>query len=280
LSKAFLERIECLESQDRDRKWNFFTPFLGQLGKKNRLIPDLINHSFWYTNDIYLKQIIINMDMGNSRITYWPASVCDPNKNLELTTAELVEFVFRVHEDIIEGESINLDSENKAEEILVNCLENQLKSHELRQEDFEITLALLIVLREIDLNEPKVLSSRTIVRDSTCGVGKELIEKLISEGIQILDIKTENEKGILLEHYVEKWIFSIQEIFPKGGQILICPTKSDGDQVFDYYDSLASLAGPHLYRSSCGKVIAQLNNGLSKETGNLFRKVLLGFNLP
>jgi hypothetical protein len=103
LSKAFLERIECLESQDRDRKWNFFTPFLGQLGKKNRLIPDLINHSFWYTNDIYLKQIIINMDMGNSRITYWPASVCDPNKNLELTTAELVEFVFRVHEDIADS---------------------------------------------------------------------------------------------------------------------------------------------------------------------------------
>lgn len=277
LSERFMERIEYLESQSRNRKWIFFTPFLTQVGKKNRLTPDFVNHGLWYTNDIYLKQIITNMNMGSSTITHWPASVCDSNKNLELTTAELVEFVFRIHEEMVEGKNINVDNENEAEEILVNCLENQLKNYELNQEGFEKTATLL---KTRDLSNLKVSISRKIDQNNTYNLVANLFDKLVSEGIQISNIEMEDKEGILLEHYVENWLFSIHEISPRGGQIFICPTKFDGDEVFGYYDSLASLAGPHLYRSSCGRVVAQLNKNLSKKTGDLFNNVLLEFKIP
>jgi hypothetical protein len=277
LSKRFMDRIEYLEPQARDRKWIFFTPFLSQVTKEGWLIPDLANHGFWYTNDIYLKQIIINMDMGSSVLTYWPESVYNSKKNLELTISELVEFVFRVHEEMIEGKNINVDNENKGEEFLATCLENQLKNYVLCQKNLESTATLLSTRNSSCFN---VEISRKNVRNNTCNKGVKLIEKLILEGIQIFDVEMEDTGEILLEHYVEKWVFSIQEISPRGGQIFVCPTKFDGDKIFDYYDSLASLAGPHLYRSSCGRVIAQLNKDLSKKTGDLFREFLLGLKLP
>lgn len=74
--------------------------------------------------------------------------------------------------------------------------------------------------------------------------------------------------------YTERLTFSIPEVAPDGGQVFVCDTKQNCDAIYAYYEALAGLAGPYLYRSGDGRVVAQLNSGLTPETAARFQAAL------
>lgn len=65
--------------------------------------------------------------------------------------------------------------------------------------------------------------------------------------------------------YKDHYAFSIPSVAPSGGQVFICDTKQNCDAIFAYFDALKALAGPYLYRSPSGTVVAQLNSGLTPD---------------
>lgn len=66
--------------------------------------------------------------------------------------------------------------------------------------------------------------------------------------------------------YSDRVEFAIAEVAPKGGQVFVCADKAKCDAIVAYYAALAALAGPYLYQSDGGRVVAQLNSGLTPET--------------
>lgn len=66
--------------------------------------------------------------------------------------------------------------------------------------------------------------------------------------------------------YADRVSFAIAEVAPKGGQVFVCADKAKCDTIFTYFNAMQALAGPYLYQSDGGRVVAQLNSGLSPET--------------
>jgi hypothetical protein len=77
--------------------------------------------------------------------------------------------------------------------------------------------------------------------------------------------------------YRERLEFTIAEVAPDGGQVFVCDTRQNCDAIHAYYDALKALAGPYLYQSPNGLVVAQLNSGLAPETAAKFQAVVEGF---
>lgn len=65
--------------------------------------------------------------------------------------------------------------------------------------------------------------------------------------------------------FKEHYAFSIPSVAPKGGQVFLCDTKKNCDAIYAYFDALKALAGPYLYQSPSGTVVAQLNSGLTPD---------------
>lgn len=74
--------------------------------------------------------------------------------------------------------------------------------------------------------------------------------------------------------YSERLEFEIAEVAPSGGQVFVCDTKQNCDAIYAYFDALKALAGPYLYQSPNGRVVAQLNSGLTPETAAKFKQVI------
>lgn len=74
--------------------------------------------------------------------------------------------------------------------------------------------------------------------------------------------------------YAEHLTFSVEEVAPEGGQVFVCDTKPNCDAIYAYFEALAGLAGPYLYQSGDGRVVAQLNSGLTPETAARFAEVV------
>jgi len=70
--------------------------------------------------------------------------------------------------------------------------------------------------------------------------------------------------------FTEHWSFVIASVAPKGGQFFVCDTKKNCDAIFAYYDALKALAGPYLYQSNDGRVVMQLNSGLTPDQASSF----------
>jgi hypothetical protein len=68
--------------------------------------------------------------------------------------------------------------------------------------------------------------------------------------------------------------FIIPALGDKGGQAFICDTKQNCDAIYAYFDALKALAGPYLYRSQSGTVIAQLNSGLTPDQAKPFQEAI------
>jgi hypothetical protein len=45
----------------------------------------------------------------------------------------------------------------------------------------------------------------------------------------------------------------------------VCDSKQNCDALYAYFDALKSLAGPYLYQSSDGRVVVQMNSGLTPD---------------
>jgi hypothetical protein len=74
--------------------------------------------------------------------------------------------------------------------------------------------------------------------------------------------------------YIAHQAFEIPSVAPSGGQFFICDTKQNCDAIFAYFDAFKALAGPYLYRSPSGTVVAQLNSGLKPDEAAKFEQAL------
>lgn len=70
--------------------------------------------------------------------------------------------------------------------------------------------------------------------------------------------------------------FTIASVAPRGGQVFVCDTKQNCDAIYAYFDALKALAGPYLYQSPNGLVVAQLNSGLTPDEARKFETVIAG----
>lgn len=108
--------------------------------------------------------------------------------------------------------------------------------------------------------------------------GQSVIDALKAAGIQVENVKP----GVLPadtpvpRSFKENITFTIPRLGDKGGQIFVCDTKQNCDAIFKYYDALKALAGPYLYQSPSGTVVAQLNSGLTPDEAKQFDQVIGG----
>ena len=137
---------------------------------------------------------------------------------------------------------------------------------------FLILLILLTNCTEPPITEPPKTTSDII------------IQRIDEAGIEIYDFEYNSWLGEPNEKigdkydsdwflYSERVHFTIDEVAPKGGQFFICETRTECDEIFAHYDNLKSLAGPYIFRSKDGKLVAQLNSTLSLETGVKFQSI-------
>lgn len=115
---------------------------------------------------------------------------------------------------------------------------------------------------------------------SACGdkqhTAASVVATLQKAGLQLDGVTPSppNPDSPLPKSFLENVEFSIPEVAPKGGQLFVCDTKKNCDAIYAYYDALKALAGPYLYQSPDGKVVLQLNSGLTPQTGAKFEAAL------
>lgn len=105
---------------------------------------------------------------------------------------------------------------------------------------------------------------------------QEVIDKFNEAGLGVSDVRPweQTEDSPRPNSYLENLRFSIPEVAPDGGQVFVCDTKRNCDALYAYFDALIALAGPHLYQSPSGTVVAQLNSGLTPETASKFENII------
>jgi len=106
--------------------------------------------------------------------------------------------------------------------------------------------------------------------------GQDVIDKFNEADLDVKDVQVgeRDPDSPLPNSYQENLEFSIPEVAPKGGQIFVCDTKKNCDALYAYFDALKALAGPYLYQSPSGTVVAQLNRGLTPDTAAKFETVI------
>ena len=98
--------------------------------------------------------------------------------------------------------------------------------------------------------------------------GQSVADAITAAGVVLGDIAPvpAESAGQVPNTFTDRIQFSIPEVAPKGGQVFVCADKAKCDAIVAYYEALAALAGPYLYQSGGGRVVAQLNSGLTPET--------------
>ena len=107
----------------------------------------------------------------------------------------------------------------------------------------------------------------TLAQPLLAEVSKErtaVLNTLKSAGIPVGEIVEEKRtEGTPLPNcYAENFSFALPSVAPKGGQIFICTKKAYGDALVAYFKKLEAIAGPYVYQSKDGKVVAQMTSSL------------------
>lgn len=94
-----------------------------------------------------------------------------------------------------------------------------------------------------------------------------VVSALTAAGAGLADIKRpeRDPTSPMPNSYSERVTFSLPSVAPRGGQVLVCSKREHCDALFAYFDALKALAGPYLYRSNDGLVVAQLNSSLDPQ---------------
>ncbi len=108
--------------------------------------------------------------------------------------------------------------------------------------------------------------------------GDKVIAALKAANVSVGDVQKppRDTTSPMPNSFSERVTFSLPSVAPKGGQIFICDKKEYCDALFTYFDALKALAGPYLFRSKDGLVVAQLNSGLQPSDAEPVRKVIEG----
>ena len=105
---------------------------------------------------------------------------------------------------------------------------------------------------------------------------RQVIDRFNAAGLGVSDVTVaeRDPDSPLPNSYQERLRFTVAEVAPAGGQVFTCDTKRNCDALFAYFDALVALAGPYLYQSPDGLVVAQLNSGLTPATAAQFEAVM------
>lgn len=108
---------------------------------------------------------------------------------------------------------------------------------------------------------------------------QQLVEQFKASGVNIADIITPERKpdSPVPNSYKEHISFSVPEVAPKGGQIFICEKKANCDAIYAYFNALKAFAGPYIYQSKNGLIVAQLNSGLTPQTAEKLEAVVMKY---
>jgi len=107
---------------------------------------------------------------------------------------------------------------------------------------------------------------------------QQVVDKLNAAGLGLTDVHPEARpaNSPMPGSYTERLVFTLPEVAPRGGQILVCDTKQNCAALYAYFDMLKGLAGPYLYQLPSGLVVVQLNSGLAPATGAKVETVIKG----
>lgn len=118
---------------------------------------------------------------------------------------------------------------------------------------------------------------------AACGGGgsaavtpQQVSEKLTAAGATNIRDETLAADSPVPKSYTAHQVFEVASVAPKGGQYFICDTKKNCDAIYAYFDALKALAGPYLYQSPSGTVVAQLNSGLKPDEAAKFEQAIKG----
>jgi hypothetical protein len=105
---------------------------------------------------------------------------------------------------------------------------------------------------------------------AACGVApavttQQVADKLAAAGATNIHDEVLAANVPVPHSYIAHQAFTIASVAPKGGQFFVCDTRRNCDAIFAYFDALKGLAGPYLYQSPGGTVVAQLNSGLKPD---------------
>lgn len=104
----------------------------------------------------------------------------------------------------------------------------------------------------------------------------QVAEKLAAAGATEIKDEVLGADAIVPKSYIAHQAFVIPSVAPKGGHYFICDTKKNCDAIYAYYDALKAFAGPYLYQSPSGTVVAQLNSGLTPDEAATFEQAIKG----
>jgi len=98
----------------------------------------------------------------------------------------------------------------------------------------------------------------------------EVLRALKSNGVPFnaVSYPTRKPLSLLPGTYKERVEVVFPSIAPKGGQFFVCETREYCDHLHEYFHTLKALAGPHVYRSKSGLVLAQLYSTLEQPVAN------------
>ncbi|TDK65996.1 hypothetical protein [Sapientia aquatica] len=113
----------------------------------------------------------------------------------------------------------------------------------------------------------------------TVPVMDNVIAKLTQTDVSVTNIQTppRNGKGPMPSTFKEQITFSVTETAPKGGQVFTCAERAHCDALFAYFNSLKGIAGPYLYQSKSGLLVAQFNSGLAPATADKLHNAITEF---
>lgn len=106
----------------------------------------------------------------------------------------------------------------------------------------------------------------------------KLLSALTAGGVEYSNVEypERNPSGPLPNSYKEHLVLALPSVAPKGGQFFICEKKEYCDALYTYFDALKAFAGPYIYRSKDGLVVAQLNSGLEPPAAEQVQAVVEG----
>jgi hypothetical protein len=109
---------------------------------------------------------------------------------------------------------------------------------------------------------------------------QSVIDAFKAAGVNVTNIKPNDldAQAPVPRSFKDQAGFELPDIAPAGtgGQVFVCDTKKNCDAIYAYYDALKALAGPYLYQSPDGRVIAQLNSGLKPDDAAKLEAVITG----
>ncbi|BBP77695.1 hypothetical protein CCU68_02590 [Pseudomonas gingeri NCPPB 3146 = LMG 5327] len=105
---------------------------------------------------------------------------------------------------------------------------------------------------------------------------KTVLDALKANGVPFNAVSYPKRKplSLLPNTYRERVEVAFPSIAPKGGQFFVCETREYCDYLQEHFQTLKALAGPHVYRSKSGRVLAQLYSTLEQPVANQIRAAI------